>query len=236
MNKYIKSIFFAVAALPLFAACDDGKIYDEISGPDSGSGITVVMKGAVTGCSDYADNTKYSPVLAAFTADNDFAVVSKPIADGDADVTISNVPSDAATIEVCLINRLRERIFTYSKIDVTDPGADIIFDAGSVDVSRFASVEQGIFAKTCTQCHGATGHAAASLNLMPGNAAKMLLGVPSTVVDGEVRVVPGNASASLLWETVATQVSVDWAFNHSNLLTEKESGFIEDWINSENPE
>lgn len=78
----------------------------------------------------------------------------------------------------------------------------------------------------------ATGHSAASLNLTAGNAYDMLVGAPSTVVESATRVEPGNASASTLWEAVATDVSDGWAFAHRNLLVDNYIDFIEYWINS----
>ncbi|MDE7108999.1 MAG: hypothetical protein K2O49_03385, partial [Muribaculaceae bacterium] len=92
-------------------------------------------------------------------------------------------------------------------------------------------IETGVFATTCSQCHGATGHAAAGLDLLPEQAYAMLVGVSSTVIPDEMRVAPGDASASTLWQALATDISDAWAFSHSNLLTFEKTGFIESWIN-----
>lgn len=60
----------------------------------------------------------------------------------------------------------------------------------------------------------------------------MLVDVPSTVIDGADRVIPDDASASTLWQAVATGISSGWSFNHSELLKSNEIDFIENWINS----
>lgn len=221
------------AALSLFGACDDGRIYDEGGSSVAQGGMTVTLEGEISGCGDYEDDSKYSVVLAAFKADDPFAVVSKPVSDGSGQVTLSNITGDVASVELCVINRLRERIFTFVSKDVDASGeTDIILDAGSVNVGKFAAITEGIFTPSCSRCHGAGSHAAAGLDLMPSEAYGMLVNVPSTVVEGEMRVLPGNASASTLWQAVATGASADWAFNHANLLTVDKNEFIENWINS----
>ncbi|MEZ3550888.1 MAG: hypothetical protein K1W02_09200 [Muribaculaceae bacterium] len=227
-------LLLSVAALALvLTACDDGKIYDEVSVDDNSRGRSVVMNATISGCSDYAGDSRYSVALAAFRKGDGYAVVSKPLSDGTESVVLSNVPSDATSVEVCLINRLRERIFTYSSIALDEAGStEVEFNAGEVDASRFASISDKIFSESCIQCHGATGHAAAGLDLMPARAYGMLVDVPSTVIDGADRVIPDDASASTLWQAVATGISSGWSFNHSELLKSNEIDFIENWINS----
>lgn len=89
-----------------------------------------------------------------------------------------------------------------------------------------------IFGKSCVQCHGATGNAAAGLDLRTEEAYRMLVGTASSVEDGVLRVNPGDAASSTLWRVVATDVSESWKFDHSNLLTYDQVGFIENWINN----
>lgn len=215
----------------LAAGCDDGKIYpaeQEVSA----TGLSVTVKGELDGCSQYADSD-YAIVVAAFKADDEYAVISKPLADGTDDIVLKNIDSSVATVEICIISRLRERIFTIASMPVdASAGPDFTFDVGSLNVAPFSVIDNNIFATSCVQCHGATGTSAASLNLTKGNAYKGLVNVASTVVEGEKRVSPGDASASTLWQAVATDVSETWKFDHSNLLTTEKSGFIQEWINN----
>lgn len=234
-NKFLtfcrKMTVWLLAPVSLaIVACDDGKIYPDNATIET-TGFTLTMKGEITGCDQY-DNTGYTVALAAFEDGNDFAVVSKNLFDGTDDVTVTNVDRKVSTVEVCIINRLRERVFTLLSENVE--GAtfnDVIFNVGEVNVGMFQVISSEIFTKTCLQCHGATGTSAAGLDLSPEKAYADLVNVPSKVVEGEMIVTPGDAAASTLWQIVATDISDSWNFDHSNLLTTDKSSFIESWIN-----
>ncbi len=227
----IKYLSLVAGALAL-AACDDGKIY-----PDdvvvSGDGLSVTVKGEFTGCDQY-NSSSYSIVVAAFKEDDDYAVVSKPLSNGSDDIELKNVDANVNTVEICVITRLRERVLTLAsmEIDATSGNTDFVFNAGEVNVAPFNAINHNIFATTCVQCHGATGTSAASLNLLEAEAYQNLVNVPSTVIEGELRVNPRNAEASTLWQVLATDISEAWRFDHSNLLTPERSGFVEYWINN----
>lgn len=227
--KY-NTIIFSIFALAL-VGCDDGKIYPEDVKVD-GDGLSITVKGEFQGCDQYS-GSNYSIVVAAFKDGDNYATVSKPLNDGTDDIVLKNVDANVSTVEVCVITRLRERVVTLASqsVDASGGDTDVVFNAGEVNVSPFNAINMNIFATTCTQCHGATGVSAASLNLMPEEAYRNLVDVPSTVIEGEMRVKPGDASASTLWQAVATDISEAWPFDHSNLLTPERSGFVEYWIN-----
>lgn len=226
----LKSFLISSSLLLLAAACDEGDIHPSQGSGGGSDGVTVAMTADISGAGDFY-NSSYSLALAAFEPDNEYAVVSKTLSDGKADVVIQNVSPDIESVEICVINRLRQRILTIASMSVSaSSGERVTFEAGDVDASPFHAIQTGIFATTCAQCHGATGTAAASLNLLPEEAYAMLVDHPSTVVEGCLRVKPGDAPASTLWMAVGTSVSDSWAFPHSNLLTPEKSGFIESWI------
>ncbi len=228
----LKVSALALAAFSLICGgCDDGKIYPDTSTIEA-TGFTLTMKGEITGCAQY-DGASYTAVLAAFEEGNEFAVVSKNLSDVTDDVTVTNVDRKVSTVEVCIINRLRKRIVTLASQNVSgDTDNDVIFNVGEVNVSPFSGINHDIFSTTCLQCHGGTETAATGLDLNASKAYADLVNVPSTVVEGEKIVDPGNASASTLWQIVATDVSQSWRFDHSNLLTTDKSSFIEFWINN----
>lgn len=223
------SLLLAVSII--LASCDDGRIYPSYGGDKEGGLRSVVMKGEVMGCGAFY-GTDYSVVLAAFSESNRFASITKTVGDGREEILLSNISGDATSVELCVINRLRERIFTLASLPLS-PGqtGEVTFEIGKADASPFCVIEKGIFATTCSQCHGATGHAAAGLNLLPEQAYAMLVGCASTVIPDGTRVEPGEASASILWQALATDLSDSWAFSHSNLLTFEKTDFIESWIN-----
>lgn len=229
MKKLILCLLTWISAA--LSACDDGRIYSERD-PGTASGVTAVMRGEISGCAGYSSQPGYSVALAAF-GDDDFALVSKPVGDGSVEVTLSGIPAEARTVEVCLISRLRERIHTFASADVDGKeGAMTVLEAGRLDVGMYGVVAGHIFTARCAQCHGATGHSAADLDLTPEMAYASLVGVPSTVEEDAVRVTPGRADASTLWRAVATSESESWAFNHAVLLDDRDKDLIRDWINS----
>ncbi len=211
MRRIVK---FIPAVIALYmAGCDDGRIYDEAGGQILESGFSAIIEGDIAGCDDYQDDSKYSVAVAAFKEGDSFAAVSKPVADGVQEISIANIPNDVSTVELCVINRLRERVFTFLSEDVAGIASNqIIMNAGKINVGKFPTVESKIFSTTCSQCHGATGYSAAGLSLMPEEAYSMLVEEESTVVEGGCRVVPGNAAASTLWQAVATDISAGWAY------------------------
>jgi len=229
MKYSIKAFIFTI--LCALASCDDGKIY-----PDEPNvltdGLSVTVKGEFDGCRQY-DNSGYAIVVAAFKEDDDFAIISKPLTDGSHDIILKNIDSAASSVEICVISRLRERIFSIASMPIdAESGPDFTFDAGQLDVAPFSVINNNIFASSCVQCHGATGNSAASLNLTTEEAYRNLVNAPSTVVKGEMRVCPGVANASTLWQAVASDISESWRFDHSNLLSTETSGFIQEWINN----
>ena len=219
-------------ALALLSACDDGKIYpDDVVIADSGLSITV--KGDITGCGAYS-GSDFSIVVAAFKDGDNYATVSKPLTDGSDDILLKNVDTSVSTVEICIITRLRERVLSLASADVNVGvgDTDFTFNVGELDVAPFNAINHNIFATSCVQCHGATGVSAASLTLTADEAYRNLVDVASQVVPGEMRVLPGDASASTLWQALATDMSEDWKFDHSNLLTPERSDFVKFWINS----
>lgn len=78
---------------------------------------------------------------------------------------------------------------------------------------------------------GASNHAAAGLYLTDGRSRESLVGVRSALVDGAMRVSPGNARASVLWQAVATDVSAAWRYDHTvEIPSESTRRLIEAWI------
>ena len=227
--KDLTRLLLFLVALHLFASCDEGKIYpSEDAG--IGEGFTVVMSGDIEGLADYGGG--YSLALAVFAAGNEFAEVSKRVEPGAKNVELRNVSVTDGSVELCILNSLRKRILTLASKEIagTLSGESIRFDIGSVDVSAFGAIADRIFATTCLQCHGGTTHAAAGLDLNREKGYAMLVNMPSSVMEGRMRVMPGNHRESTLWEAVATDDSAGWSFNHSNLLSGDQAGFIENWI------
>lgn len=228
----MKILFHLILPLSLFiSACDEGKIYPSGLSGDTASGLSVVTHARISGYSDFYGED-YSLVVAAFSEGSRFAAMTKAIVPEEEEIMLNNIRADVSSVEICVVNRLRERIFTIASIPIANAAQECIqFEAGNIDANPFSLIEREIFDVSCARCHGASGHSAAGLNLLREKAYSMLVDKASSVVEGRCRVLPGDAPNSTLWEALATDISDSWAFSHTNLLSSEKTDFIEYWIN-----
>lgn len=235
----MKHILFALLSLTLLlSACDEGRI-PEKSIDFTENGRTAKFEGDVEGIDSWSKN--YTIALAGFTEDGTYAEISKdikPDANGHVSMVIAGIPDDVTKLEVCVINSIRKRIATFytintSEAEITD---DTLRISPSVPIkvsSMYATIQTQIFDKQCAQCH--SGRAwAASLNLNEGVSYDEMVNVASAKVAGKDRVKPGDATNSVLYEALATSVSLDnsWKHNHSYIMATDYNGLrlIKDWI------
>lgn len=127
--------------------------------------------------------------------------------------------------------------------DYSNPRDTIRMEMGTIDVSVFNCLQQGLFNMACIQCHGGNGRSAANLNLTEGNARNNLVDVPSTKVSDKYRVVSGSAQQSLLHQILNEGGEDILHYNHTEVLSSqfKENlteirSLIDEWINKLNPE
>lgn len=241
----MKNLLFSILSLTTILAlssCDDGSIEKETSTTTGGK--VVKIEGFITGLGSWS--SRYDVAVAGFTEDADnevlpYATISKVItvdADGHASIVLSSIGSSVKTIDVCVLNRLRQRIVTFSSKDISNEssGDTIRFDFGTLDASMLAGIQKGIFDATCIACHGANGHAAAGLNLTESNSYEMLVGKSSRKIPRYKLVEPGSSDSSVVWQVIYDDVSSSgWGQNHSDMLNkERASGLLQllkDWIN-----
>jgi len=226
----VLNTFFIPVLLISAASCDDGKIYEDA--PDvPTSGITVKVSGSIAGINSWTGD--YSVCIAGF-GDSDFALISKPLTaidnTGNIDLEMSGVTQEVTSIEICALNRLRKRVVSFASIKPNYNTDEIIhFNFSPIDAGMYTTV-QGFFNASCVQCHGGSNHAAAGLNLTSAESYLQLVGIPSVKSPDLERITPGNASASLLWQTVVGDVSSSWAYNHRDLLSSAEADVMKSWI------
>ena len=222
MKKLLIIIILALSA------CDDGDVMETINVESSGR--TVKIAASVSGIENWPSG--YNVVVAGF-GDSKYADISKNIFTDTADTLVLNgIGNDVKTIEICAINRLRERIATFYENDISNNNeAEIILDASAVQADMFSGIQKTLFNPTCAACHGGGKSAAAGLYLTEGKSYDALVNVASSkATDGSVRVVPGNAANSFLYKVVTGTDGV-LSFDHSNMITEeKYVKLIENWI------
>lgn len=152
------------------AGCDSGPIADlEVSAQSSGR--VVLLTATAVGSADWTND--YSIALAAFSPESSYAITQRVIPEstdsgGKISVTLENLPASAGYIELALTNKLRKRVLTLARIDITDAveGTDTIrMDLGVLRLDRRGCIQRGVFDAACIQCHGANGRPAAGLDL-----------------------------------------------------------------------
>ena len=222
----------------LLSACDDGRIYPETAA--TAEGKTVVMEGVLNGLDNWSSNYRVS--IAGFEDANDeYASVSKVITtsdikDGKTTVELSGLKSEIKLVRLCILDRLRRHIVTFSEVDVSNATEPVKMDVGTVNISMFNAIQQNYFNTTCANCHGASNRAAAGLYLTEGKSYNALVGADSRKVEGKKLVEPNNAANSVL-HMVLNQQSVDGiSMDHYDLVSEKNKltilPLIDSWINN----
>ena len=165
MKKYI--LFGGcLLLLAYITSCDDGRIYEKTE-TLSEEGRTLRMSGRISGINKWPDG--YSVVVAGFSDESEYAVVTKTIPAVENDeiqVTMTGVSDKVTTIELCVINRLRKRVISFRSMDdLTAVDDTILMDVGTVDAGMYHGIQEKVFNTTCAHCHGGGSSAAGNLYL-----------------------------------------------------------------------
>lgn len=223
--------------LLVLTACDDGRIYETVY--TSTEGKTVVLSGRLQGLDAWSEG--YNVCIAGFDGTDDYAYISKivsPTDDGfEVHDTLSGIPAPVRTIQLCVLNRLRQHVVTFGEVDVTGLSLrdTARLDVGALDVSMLQAIQQAYFNTTCANCHGATGRAAAGLFLTEGKSYEALVGAASRKVDGHLLVQPACADSSIIYQALTTDLTKEWREYHHDLVSEqvelKILPMLKAWIN-----
>lgn len=231
MRHLKKQILYAIAVIAL-TACDEGRIYNDntIIGEKGGSiHLTVETEGTETWPSGY------TLAVAGFADGNSYALVSKNIGmideSGKCNVTLSGIPPEVNTIELCALDRLRRRIATFQSTPYSASSDIREIEFPATDMSMTAAVQKEIFNTTCTNCHGGSGHAAADLDLTEGKSVADLVMQESVKMQGLYRVKPGESAESVLYLILGEGESADWSYDHSvEVVRQEKLDLIRNWI------
>ena len=150
-----------------------------------------------------------------------------------AETTLCGIPDNVKTLEICVVNSVRRRVVSFYTLEAPSTSDTIRINAGAIDAHMYASIQSQIFNKQCANCH--SGNAwAASFNLNEGKSYADMKNVSSKLIEGKKRVTPGDATNSVLYEALATEVSTTWKHDHSKIMVTNPVGLqlIKDWINS----
>ena len=244
VKRSILCIMYYALCITLFcSSCDSGDIAEQTYATDN-RGHTVRLTATLSGIDSW--ESRYAVSLAGFTTGDNYAQVVRTLPNTTPDGTpvelvLSNISDDINTVELAIMNRLRERIITLARVnmeDYTDTRDTIRMDLGRLDVSRFGALQLGLFNQACIQCHGGNGGVgAASLNLTQGQAYGQLVNVSSTRREGMKRVQPGDVQASLLHQLMVEGGENLLHVNHTEILSNQfrenlseVRQLIDDWI------
>ena len=226
---------FILAALALGAAsCDEGRIYNDDT-VQTEEGGTARFAGTISGTDTWSQG--YTLALAGFEEGNDYALISKNIeisgTNGNYDITLSGIPGEVTSIELCAIDRLRRRVATFLSADYQPQDGTLQISAEGVDMSMSTAIQTEIFNTTCTQCHGGSGYAAAGLDLLAGDSFGNLISIPSRKIPGMDRVAPGSSNESELFLILSSDISADWNYDHSvEVVRQEKLDLIRNWIDN----
>lgn len=224
--------------LVCLSSCDDGRIYPETVVTSEGK--TVQFEGVLNGLDGWTSSYRVS--IAGFeNADDEYASVSKVISasdvtDGKVNIELSGIKENITLVRLCILDRLRKHIVTFSEVDVSQATEVVKMDVGTLDISMFNAIQQAFFNTTCANCHGASNRAAADLYLTEGKSYGALVDVDSKKVEGKKLVETNNAGNSVL-HMVLNELSVEGiSMAHHDLVSEKNEQtilpLIDSWINN----
>lgn len=222
----ILSAIFAAASTLSLAGCDDGHVDDPVYHNTEDS-YTVEITGTFQSLDTW--NGTYSVAAACFDGTNNYTLTQKviPASVGNTEHTVrlTNVPTQAQTVEIAVVNSLRKRIATiYSyKIPEGQRYSDTIkLDVGTLNAGMFGAINQFVFqgsATNCSRCHSAS-RPAAGLDLSTENAYASLVNVPATKAPDQMRVEPGNAANSFLYKVIS-QGDDNVSYSHTGLFADE---------------
>ena len=229
-----KSLFaFTMVGVLTLASCDEGDIYPAENRQDETETRVIHLTGTLSGTSALPQG--YSVVLAGFDEGTDYATLQKavmPDSDGCVDMTLQ-AQAGLTDFELCVTNGVRKRIVTLASVTAVGTG-EVLLDVGHADVSGLSIVQQAIFTPSCASCHGIASGRNANLCLVQGESERNLVGVSSQRVPGAKRVLPGNASASVLHQ-VMEQNLPEVSMPHADILDAKKKDdlleLLDAWIN-----
>lgn len=235
MKKFFIT-FAAFIPVMLVTGCDDGRIYPDDNPVTEREGRVTKLTGTIIGQDTWAEG--YDVVVAAFDNESDYALTAKnvPAEQRQVSMTMNAIPTEAKTVELCIINRLRQRVATIKKADIStsdDPNDTIFIDAGTIDVGMLTAIQDNVLTPRCATCHGGSSTAAAGIHLTAGNTYDNIVGKPSHRVEGNNIVEPGNSAESVLYMMLNTGISSSWGYDHGNAdLSDEWKNIITKWIDN----
>ncbi len=234
MNYKLLTIAFLAAFM---TSCDDGHVDEKTYVYDNDS-YNVQLTGDFSKANTWSGN--YTLALCGFGETDNYATIAKSLAsiDGKTTIKLSNIPPETKTIEIAVINILRERMATLYKYDIdnTDNVNDTIkIDVGEMNLGMYAHLNNNLFQGTktnCSKCHSGT-NPRAGLDLSTDKAYSSIVGVASTKSPDKLLVKAGDAENSFLYKVVSIG-DENVHYSHTQLMTDEQAmlDILKQWIDA----
>ena len=240
MNKILLRLLFLTTFISslLLSSCDDGHVDDPVYN-DLTERFVVKIKGIFKNRQSWTGN--YSVVAACFDGESSYSVIQKVLPSNATDSTetsilISGVPTNAETVEIAIVNTLRQRIATLYSYEIPaqqNPSDTIMIDVGEINVGMFGAINQYVFQSTvlnCSRCHS-EDRAASNLTLTSDKAYSNLVNVISYNDSNYLRVKPEDSENSYLYKVLTTGTD-EVSYNHTTMLADYPDflDIIKSWI------
>ena len=206
---YIICVFFATVGAWSLSSCDDGHVDDPVYSNTNDS-YNVQIIGTFKSLNTW--NGTYSVAAACFDDESNYSLIQKVLPSSTNDTVqvlkLSNVPTNAKTVEIVVANTLRKRIATLYSYEIPENqrfSDTIMINVGTLNVGMFGSINQFIFqgsGTNCSRCHSSE-RATANLDLTAEHAYSNLVGVASEKDKTKTRVIPGDAENSFLYKVIS---------------------------------
>lgn len=219
--------------MAVLAACDEGTIYPDTNAPTQRDGLVVKLTGHLTGTNSWADG--YTVAVAAFDDESPYALITKNITgEGDVEMVTNAIPTEATQVELCILDRLRQRIATIaqqSTSGIGDTRDTLRMDVGTTDLGMTALLQQNVFTPRCAGCYGLSSHTAAGIDLTEGNIYGNIVGKPSKHMVGKNIVEPNDYAESVLGMMLDTDLTSSWGYDHQRAdISDTCRKILKDWI------
>ncbi len=241
MNYELRIINYAyslltIAFLLVFAtSCDDGHV-DEKTYVYNTDSYNVQLSGNFTKTNTWGG--KYTLALCGFNETDKYATIAKSLSniDGEATIKLSNIPPETKTVEIAVINILRERMATLYKYDISDTdniNDTIKINVGEMNLGMFAHINNNLFQGTktsCSKCHSGN-NPRAGLDLSTDKAYSSIVGVASTKSPDNLLVKAGDAENSFLYKVISVG-DENIHYSHTQLTTDEQTmlDILKQWI------
>ena len=150
-------------------------------------------------------------------------------------MTMDLADENISTVELCITNRLRQRVATFLEQPLSNIQGDTLrLSAETVNLGMFQTIQDMVFTPTCARCHGLGNTPAAGLNLSEGKSYESLVNHVSSKEERGImgNRVAGDAASSLLHKVINGDPS-GVSFNHSNMIKESSTlALIDHWISA----